>query len=60
MTIPKSSTRRCPYCRSILEAFAHPSAPGDVIRYDSLSLETRLLSRDFRNLSTCTIVCGEL
>jgi hypothetical protein len=32
----------------------------EVIRFGSLSLETQLPLRDFRNLSTCTISCGGL
>jgi len=32
----------------------------EVIKFGSLSLETQLLWRDFRNLSTCTIFCGGL
>jgi hypothetical protein len=46
-------------CR-VGECVRHLMDQYEVIRFGSLSLETQLLWRDFRNLSTCTIFCGGL
>ena len=45
---------------ALSECVRHLPDQYEVIRIGSLSLETQLLWRDFRNLSTCTIFCGGL